>query len=62
MPPAPGRSVVLPLGGGLELLTEVMLPKIENVANEPSYGRYHVEPLEPGFGVTVGNAIRRVLL
>jgi DNA-directed RNA polymerase subunit alpha len=46
----------------LELLTEVMLPKIENVANEPSYGRYHVEPLEPGFGVTVGNAIRRVLL
>jgi DNA-directed RNA polymerase subunit alpha len=46
----------------LELLTEVMLPKIENVANEPTYGRYHVEPLEPGFGVTVGNAIRRVLL
>src|SRR5919201_965192 len=39
-----------------------MLPKIENVANEPTYGRYHVEPLEPGFGVTVGNAIRRVLL
>src|SRR5919201_6937012 len=39
-----------------------MLPKIENVASEPSYGRYHVEPLEPGFGVTVGNALRRVLL
>src|SRR5262245_23811812 len=39
-----------------------MLPKIENVANESTYGRYHVEPLEPGFGVTVGNAIRRVLL
>jgi DNA-directed RNA polymerase subunit alpha len=44
------------------LLTEVMLPKIENVAQEPNYGRYHVEPLEPGFGVTVGNAMRRVLL
>src|SRR5579885_952856 len=39
-----------------------MLPKIENVAAEPNYGRYHVEPLEPGFGVTVGNALRRVLL
>src|SRR5215207_6655102 len=39
-----------------------MLPKIENVAQEPNYGRYHVEPLEPGFGVTVGNALRRVLL
>jgi len=44
------------------LLTDVMLPKIENVAAEPNYGRYHVEPLEPGFGVTVGNALRRVLL
>src|SRR5258708_21096102 len=39
-----------------------MLPKIENVATEPNYGRYHVEPLEPGLGVTVGNAVRRVLL
>src|SRR5207237_6609314 len=39
-----------------------MLPKIENVAAEPNYGRYHVEPLEPGFGITVGNALRRVLL
>jgi DNA-directed RNA polymerase subunit alpha len=44
------------------LLTDVMLPKIENVATEPNYGRYHVEPLEAGFGVTVGNALRRVLL
>jgi DNA-directed RNA polymerase subunit alpha len=39
-----------------------MLPKIENVSSETNYGRYHVEPLEPGFGVTVGNALRRVLL
>lgn len=44
------------------MLTDVMLPKIENVATEPNYGRYHVEPLESGFGVTVGNALRRVLL
>jgi DNA-directed RNA polymerase subunit alpha len=44
------------------LLTDVMLPKIENVSSETNYGRYHVEPLEPGFGVTVGNALRRVLL
>ena len=44
------------------MLTDVMLPKIENVASEPNYGRYHIEPLEPGFGVTVGNALRRVLL
>ena len=44
------------------MLTDVMLPKIENVSSETNYGRYHVEPLEPGFGVTVGNALRRVLL
>ncbi len=43
-------------------MLDVMLPKIENVAALPNYGRYHVEPLEPGFGVTIGNALRRVLL
>lgn len=28
----------------------------------PSYGRIAIEPLERGYGVTVGNALRRVLL
>jgi len=27
-----------------------------------TYGEFHVEPLERGFGITLGNAIRRVLL
>jgi len=27
-----------------------------------NYGRFLAEPLEPGFGVTLGNALRRVLL
>jgi DNA-directed RNA polymerase subunit alpha len=40
----------------------MMLPKIESVAQSEDYGRYQVEPLEPGFGVTLGNALRRVLL
>ncbi len=40
----------------------MMLPKIESVAQTEDYGRYQVEPLEPGFGVTLGNALRRVLL
>ena len=26
------------------------------------YGKFHAEPLERGFGVTLGNALRRVLL
>jgi DNA-directed RNA polymerase subunit alpha len=43
-------------------LLDVMLPKIENVEAAPNFGRYHLEPLEPGFGVTIGNALRRVLL
>jgi len=28
----------------------------------PTYGRFHVEPLERGFGTTIGNSLRRILL
>jgi len=28
----------------------------------PTYGRFHVEPLERGFGITIGNSLRRALL
>ena len=35
---------------------------IECVESDDKYGRFVVEPLEKGFGTTVGNAIRRVLL
>ncbi len=31
-------------------------------ADDPGFSRFVIEPLEPGFGVTLGNAIRRVLL
>lgn len=27
-----------------------------------SFGRFEFRPLEPGFGMTVGNALRRILL
>jgi DNA-directed RNA polymerase subunit alpha len=27
-----------------------------------TYGRFHVEPLERGFGITIGNSLRRILL
>ena len=37
--------------------------KIERVDSENGhYGRYVIEPLENGYGVTLGNALRRVLL
>src|SRR5204862_2084764 len=28
----------------------------------PSYGKFYAEPFERGFGVTVGNSLRRILL
>ena len=30
--------------------------------NDSKYGKFEFRPLEPGFGVTVGNALRRILL
>jgi len=37
-------------------------PKIEYAELSDTYGKFLVEPLERGFGVTLGNALRRVLL
>ncbi len=39
-------------------------PKIEEVdiQRENNYGKFVVEPLERGYGITLGNALRRVLL
>ena len=44
---------------------ELIKPKkvdIESDENERTYGKFVCEPLERGFGLTVGNALRRVLL
>ncbi len=37
------------------------VPKVECVESSPSYGRFVAEPLARGFGITLGNALRRVL-
>ncbi len=39
-----------------------VLPRIETDAISQAYGRFVIGPLESGFGVTLGNALRRVLL
>jgi DNA-directed RNA polymerase subunit alpha len=39
-----------------------VLPKIETDVISEEYGRFIIGPLERGFGITVGNALRRVLL
>lgn len=40
----------------------LVLPKIETEASSRSYGRFIIGPLESGYGITLGNALRRVLL
>lgn len=39
-----------------------ILPKIEAEASSKNYGKFIIGPLESGYGVTMGNALRRVLL
>ena len=43
-------------------MIELEKPRIERVEVGESYGKFVVEPLEHGFGQTLGNALRRVLL
>jgi DNA-directed RNA polymerase subunit alpha len=40
------------------------MPKqvVADAGNTPGYGKFVIEPLERGFGLTLGNALRRVLL
>jgi DNA-directed RNA polymerase subunit alpha len=45
-------------------MIEIEKPKIETVEISPDamYGRFIVEPLERGYGTTLGNSLRRILL
>ncbi len=45
-------------------MIEIQKPRIEcaSVPEDGSYGKYVVEPLERGYGTTLGNSLRRVLL
>jgi len=43
-------------------ITNMVMPKIEREAEARNYGKFIISPLERGYGVTVGNALRRVLL
>ena len=44
---------------GLELPTRVVL---DTATATPTYGQFEAEPFERGFGVTIGNSLRRILL
>ena len=43
-------------------MSRLVIPKIDCVESEDNFGRFLAEPLEKGFGITLGNALRRVLL
>lgn len=43
-------------------MLDLALPKIEAERAAENYARFRIEPLEPGYGHTVGSALRRVLL
>src|SRR5439155_22062948 len=43
-------------------LVELEYPKIERMEGDDRYAKFACEPLPPGYGTTLGNSLRRVLL
>lgn len=44
-------------------MLEIEKPRIETAeSSEENYGRFVIEPLERGYGITLGNSLRRILL
>ena len=43
-------------------MLNLVLPKIEADAQARNFGRFVIGPMESGYGITVGNSLRRVLL
>ena len=45
-------------------MIEIQKPRIEAVSapEEENYGKYVIEPLERGYGITLGNSLRRIML
>lgn len=44
---------------GFELPTQVL---VDETTKSPTYGKFVIEPFERGYGITIGNSLRRVLL
>ncbi len=41
---------------------EMIKPEKVQVTSQPGYGKFVCEPLERGFGITIGNSLRRIIL
>lgn len=55
------RAIRLKNNGGAGLL-DITLPEIEQTVTEPDYARFKLEPLEPGWGTTLGVGLKKILL
>ncbi len=44
------------------MTVQMVETEVRTLVSEPKYGKFEMEPLERGYGVTLGNALRRVLL
>jgi DNA-directed RNA polymerase subunit alpha len=46
------------------MLVDSLNPKVERIddGSDPRYGKFVIEPLERGYGATIGNSLRRVLM
>jgi len=44
------------------MTTSLVETQVRTLVSEQNYGKFEIEPLERGYGVTLGNALRRVLL
>ncbi len=43
-------------------MTLSVVPKIQIVETRENFARFVIEPLERGFGITLGNSLRRIML
>ena len=43
-------------------MIEFEKPKIHKIEETKDYGKFIIEPLERGYGTTLGNSLRRILL
>jgi DNA-directed RNA polymerase subunit alpha len=41
---------------------QLIIPEKVQVTSKPTYGKFVCEPLERGFGITIGNSLRRIIL
>jgi DNA-directed RNA polymerase subunit alpha len=46
----------------IRTLADELTPRVEAIQTTADFGRFQVEPLPSGFGLTLGNALRRTLL